>query len=131
MNAARARAATLFVAGLGLLAVAAFAGAGATTSRAADQTHSVTWDRYSLSVDGKRVFLWSGELHPYRLPSPDLWRDVLQKMKANGFNAVSIYVDWGFHSPKPGVYDFTGVRDLDRFLHIATEVGIYVIARPG
>src|SRR6266702_2431515 len=93
--------------------------------------HTVAFDQYSLMVDGKRLYLWSGEFHYWRLPSPDLWRDVLQKMKASGFNATSIYFDWGYHSPAPGVYDFTGVRDVDRLLDIAAEVGIYVIARPG
>src|SRR3954452_23254617 len=93
--------------------------------------HSVTFDKYSLMVDGQRVYLWSGEIHPFRLPNPDLWRDMLQKMKANGYNGVSIYVDWAVHSPKPGVYDFSGVRDMDRFLDIAAEEGLYVMARPG
>ena len=97
---------------------------------AAPAAHTVTYDGYSFSVDGNRTYLWSGEFHPYRLPSPSLWRDVLQKMKAAGFNATSIYFDWGYHSPRPGVYDFTGVRDMDQLLDIAQEVGIYVIARP-
>src|SRR3954447_11855642 len=97
----------------------------------AAHAHTVTFDKYSLKVNGQRVYLWSGEIHPYRLPSPDLWRDVLQKMKANGYNGVSIYVDWSFHSPKPGVYDFNGIRDLDRFLDMAEQEGLYVIARPG
>src|SRR5436305_3166561 len=94
-------------------------------------THAVTFDKYSRTVDGKRLVLWSGEFHYWRLPSPDLWRDVLQKMKAEGFNATSIYFDWGYHSPAPGGYDFSGIRDLDKLLNIAAEVGIYVIARPG
>jgi beta-galactosidase GanA len=94
-------------------------------------THTVTYDGYSLMIDGKRTYVWSGEFHYYRLPSPDLWRDALQKMKAAGFNAASIYFDWAYHSPKPGVYDFTGVRNVDQLLDIANEVGIYVIARPG
>ena len=93
--------------------------------------HTVSYDKYSLKIDGKRLYVWSGEFHYWRLPSPSLWRDVLQKMKAAGFNAVSIYFDWGFHSPKPGVYDFTGVRDVDELLDIAQQTGIYVIARPG
>ena len=93
--------------------------------------HSVTWDAHSVIIDGKPVYLWSGELHPFRVPSPSLWRDMLQKMRSNGYNAVSIYVDWGYESPSQGVYDWTGVRDLDQFLNIAQEVGIYVIARPG
>src|SRR4051812_36647515 len=103
----------------------------AVPARAHADTHTVSWDKYSLMVDGKRVYVWSGEFHPFRLPNPDLWRDILQKMKANGYDAVSIYVDWAYHSPKPGVYDFSGVRDMDRFLDIANEVGLYVIARPG
>ena len=93
--------------------------------------HTITWDQYSLMVDGQRLFLWSGEFHPFRLPSPSLWRDVLQKLKANGYNAVSLYFDWGYHSAKQGVYDFTGVRDMEQVLSLAQEVGLYVIARPG
>jgi beta-galactosidase GanA len=94
-------------------------------------THTVTYDQYSFLIDGQRTYLWSGEFHYYRLPSPDLWRDVLQKMKAAGFNAVSLYFDWAYHSARPGQYDFTGVRDVDKLLSIASAVGIYVIARPG
>src|SRR4051812_46091604 len=101
------------------------------TGAVAGTPHTVTFDQHSLKIDGQRTFIWSGEFHYWRLPSPDLWRDVLQKMKANGYNATSIYFDWAYHSPKQGVYDFTGVRDLDKLLDIAQQVGIYVIARPG
>ncbi|MFI1092510.1 beta-galactosidase [Streptomyces sp. NPDC020917] len=91
----------------------------------------MTYDGYSYKIDGKRVYLWSGEFHYFRLPSQGEWLDVLQKMKAAGFNAVSVYFDWGYHSPAPGVYDFTGVRDVDKLLDMADQLGIYVIARPG
>ncbi|MFE7708118.1 beta-galactosidase [Streptomyces sp. NPDC057486] len=93
--------------------------------------HTVTWDADSLKIDGKRLNIWSGEFHYWRLPSPDQWRDVLQKMKASGFNAVSLYFFWGYHSSKPGSYDFTGIRDIDRLLTMAEQEGLYVIARPG
>ncbi|MEU6404604.1 beta-galactosidase [Streptomyces sp. NPDC046985] len=99
--------------------------------RADGRRHTVGFDRYSLLVDGRRLVLWSGELHPFRLPSPSLWRDVLEKMRAHGYNAVSLYVAWNYHSPAPGQYDFTGVRDLDLFLRTAAETGLYVIVRPG
>lgn len=97
----------------------------------ATQPHRVTFDDYSFLIDGKRIYLWSGEVHPYRLPSPTLWPDIFQKMKAAGFNTASIYFSWGYHSPREGEYDFTGVRDLDRLLNDARDAGIYVIARPG
>ncbi|HEU5158700.1 MAG TPA: beta-galactosidase [Streptosporangiaceae bacterium] len=102
-----------------------------TAARAAAKVHEVTYDRYSIMIDGRRVALQAGEFHYFRLPSPDLWRDVMEKFKAEGFNAVSIYFNWAYHSPKAGVYDFTGVRDVDRLLRTAEDVGLYVIARPG
>lgn len=52
-------------------------------------TTDVTWDQYSLSVKGERVYVFSGEFHYQRLPVPELWLDVFQKLRANGFNAVS------------------------------------------
>lgn len=91
----------------------------------------VSYDARSLMVDGKRLVVWGGEFHPFRLPSPDLWRDILQKMKASGFNSVALYFDWGYHSPKQGVYDFSGIRDIDRLLTMAEEEGLYVITRAG
>ena len=103
----------------------------AARAATAATSHSVTFDKYSLIVDGSRLTLWSGEFHPFRLPSPSLWTDVLQKMRANGYNAVSIYVNWSYHSPAPGSYDFTGVRDLGRFLSAAADVGLFVTVRPG
>ena len=46
-------------------------------------------------IDGRRQLIWAAEIHAFRLPSPDLWRDILQKMKASGFNTVAVYFDWG------------------------------------
>ncbi|MBT3151279.1 beta-galactosidase [Streptomyces sp. CHD11] len=93
--------------------------------------HRVGFDRHSLLVDGRRLMLWSAELHPFRLPSPSLWRDVLQKLRAHGHNAVQVPVPWNYHSPAPGKHDFTGVRDLNLFLDTAAEERLYVVLRPG
>jgi beta-galactosidase GanA len=135
----RARHASVAVLAFAVVAALLIAPAGArgaepqrapTAAVSTAAKHTVSYDGYSLFIDGKRTYIWSGEFHYFRLPSPDLWRDVLQKMKAAGFNAASIYFDWAYHSPTPGGYDFTGVRDVDELLDIADEVGIYVIARP-
>jgi beta-galactosidase GanA len=101
----------------------------ATAPQARPKT--VAWDRHSLIIDGKREMIFGGEFHPFRLPSPSLWRDVIQKMKASGLNAVAFYFAWGYHSAKPGHYDFTGIRNVERALEIAKEEGMYVIARMG
>ncbi len=52
-------------------------------------------------------------------------------MKADGYDAVTVYFDWDYTSPSPGVYDFGGVRDMNEFLNMAQLAGLYVIARPG
>ncbi|WP_262063921.1 beta-galactosidase [Streptomyces sp. STR69] len=114
-----------------LTAAVPAARASAASPARSTAVHQVGYDKYSVTIDGQRVMLWSGEFHYWRLPSPDLWRDVLQKIKASGMNAVSIYFDWAYHSPARGTYDFTGVRDVDKLLDMAQEAGLYVIARPG
>ena len=73
----------------------------------------VGFDHYSITIGGRRVLLWAGEFDYYRLPSPSLWIDRLEELKAAGFNAVSIYFDWDYHSAAPGVYNFSGVRDVN------------------
>jgi beta-galactosidase GanA len=103
----------------------------AAATKPRNQPKKVSWDEHSLMVDGKRIVVWSGEVHPFRLPNPSLWRDVMQKMKAIGFNGVAFYFDWGYHSPAPGVYDFSNVRNVERALEIAEEEGMYIIARTG
>ncbi|KAG8764925.1 hypothetical protein FRC12_007805, partial [Ceratobasidium sp. 428] len=92
---------------------------------------AVTFDQHSLMLDGKRIMVFSGEFHPWRLPSVPLWRDVLEKMKAGGFNAVSIYFHWGITEGKQGTLNFEGHRSVTKFLDVAMSVGILVIIRPG
>lgn len=114
------------------------------------RTNDVLWDEYSLVLKGQRVFIqcvhslpfytlplvycWfisSGEFHPFRLPVPDLWLDVLQKIKAAGFNAISIYTHMGLINPSPGVIDFDGYRALRPLYEAAKQTGIWVVLRPG
>lgn len=75
--------------------------------------------------------IFSGEFHPFRLPVPDLWLDVFQKIKAMGFTGVSFYVDWGLVEGNPGHVVTDGIWSLEKFFQAATEAGIYLIARPG
>ncbi|KAF9465548.1 glycoside hydrolase family 35 protein [Collybia nuda] len=92
---------------------------------------SVTFDQHSVLLDGKRIMFFSGEFHPFRLPAPELWRDVLEKFKAAGFNGVSVYWHWGLSAPNAKEVRFTEHNDLQKFYQIAKEVGILVIVRPG
>lgn len=54
----------------------------------------VTFDNYSLLINGERVMIYSGEFHPFRLPVPSLWLDVFEKIKSLGLNCVSVYLQY-------------------------------------
>lgn len=92
---------------------------------------SVSYDGYSMLIGGKRIYVTAVEFDPWRTPSPSLWLDDLQKAKAEGYDAITVYFDWDYNSPSPGAYDFSGVRDYNEFLNLAQQAGLYVIARPG
>ncbi|ORY13614.1 glycoside hydrolase superfamily [Clohesyomyces aquaticus] len=92
----------------------------------------VQWDHYSFKVNGKRLFVFSGELHYWRIPVPEVWEDLLQKIKAAGFTAFAFYGHWGYHSANNNTLDFTtGAHDFSKLFEIAKRAGLYVIVRPG
>ena len=91
----------------------------------------ISFDKYSLIIDGKRVFIKSGAFHYFRTPGYEMALDRFMKMKAGGYNTVDIYFNWNYHSQKQGEYDFTGVKDVRKVLQAAKETGLFIIARPG
>ncbi|KAH7217574.1 putative beta-galactosidase [Fusarium oxysporum] len=71
-------------------------------------------------------------LHLWRIPVPELWRDIFEKIKAAGFNGISLYEHWGWHAPNNETLDFeTGAHDYKHAFDIAHELGLYVVYRPG
>ena len=72
----------------------------------------------------------SGAIHYFRV-HPDLWEDRLRRLAAMGLNTVETYVAWNFHERRRGEVDFTGPRDLARFIGLAGDLGLDVIVRPG
>lgn len=91
----------------------------------------VTYDKNSLIVDGKRVFIRSGAFHYFRTPGVELAKDRFMKLKAAGYNTVDIYFNANYHSGVEGEYDFSDIKDIRKILETAKEVGLFVIARPG
>ena len=79
---------------------------------------------------GEEFKLYSGAIHYFRTV-PEDWEDRLRKLKACGFNCVETYVCWNWHEPKPGVFDFSGILDLVKFLELAKSLGLWAIVRPG
>ncbi len=80
-------------------------------------------------LNGKKFKIIAGGIHYFRVV-PEYWRDRLEKIKALGCNTVETYIAWNMHEVKRGVFDFTGICDIKRFIETAQELGLYVIVRP-
>ncbi len=85
-------------------------------------------------LNDQPLFIHAGEFHYFRTPT-DQWPHRLELLKQAGFNTVAAYIPWLWHQPVPDVSDLDGhthpMRDLAGFLDLATEMGLYIIARPG
>jgi beta-galactosidase len=91
-------------------------------------TFSIGADDFLL--DGQPFRILSGALHYFRV-HPEQWADRIAKAKLMGLNTIETYVAWNQHSPARGVFDTTGSNDLERFLDLIAEAGMYAIVRPG
>ena len=85
-------------------------------------------------LDGKPVFIYSGEFHYFRCDPKD-WPERLARAKEAGLNAVASYIPWRWHEVKEGSFDFTGKthprRNLMEFLRLVSESGLFFIPRIG
>jgi beta-galactosidase len=92
--------------------------------------HSFRVEDGKFLLDGKPFQIVSGEMHYPRIPRA-YWRARLRMARAMGLNTITTYVFWNEHEPSPGVYDFSGQRDIAEFIREAQSEGLYVILRPG
>ena len=91
---------------------------------------AIDFDGRGFLIHGRREFLASGTLHYPRVPR-QLWRDRLLRIKAAGFNCVETYAFWNLHEPREGKWDFSGDKDLNAYLKLIEELGMYSIVRVG
>ena len=85
--------------------------------------------RDDFYLNGEKFQIISGAIHYFRVV-PEYWQDRLLKLKAMGCNTVETYIPWNFHEPRKGQFDFEGIKDVERFVRTAQEIGLYVILRP-
>uniref|UniRef100_A0A8C8U360 Galactosidase, beta 1 n=1 Tax=Peromyscus maniculatus bairdii TaxID=230844 RepID=A0A8C8U360_PERMB len=94
------------------------------------RTFELDYSQDRFLKDGLPFRYISGSIHYFRIPR-FYWEDRLLKMKMAGLNAIQMYVPWNFHEPQPGQYEFSGDHDVEYFIHLAHELGLLVILRPG
>jgi beta-galactosidase len=90
----------------------------------------IDMDNKGFIINGKRTFLVSAGLEYARIPH-ELWKERLLQLKRGGFNCIEIYTLWNFHEPQEGKFQFSGDQNLDQFLSIVQELGMYSIVRVG
>ncbi|XP_004467740.2 beta-galactosidase-1-like protein 3 [Dasypus novemcinctus] len=83
-----------------------------------------------FTLEGRDFLVLGGSIHYFRVPR-EYWRDRLRKLRACGLNTVTTYVPWNLHEPERGKFDFSGNLDLEAFILLAAELGLWVILRPG
>ncbi|XP_033620327.1 beta-galactosidase-1-like protein 2 isoform X5 [Fukomys damarensis] len=84
----------------------------------------------NFMLEDTTFWIFGGSIHYFRVPR-EYWRDRLLKMKACGLNTLTTYVPWNLHEPERGRFDFSGNLDLEAFILLAAEIGLWVILRPG
>lgn len=80
-------------------------------------------------LDGKPFKIISGAFHYFRT-MPEYWQDRLEKLVNMGCNTVETYIPWNFHEPERGKFLFDGMHDIERFIQLAQNLGLYIIIRP-
>lgn len=90
----------------------------------------ITYNSQYLMKDGRPWFPVMGEMH-YSRYREELWEESLRKMKAGGLEIVSTYVIWLHHEEEKGVFDFSGCRNLRKYLELCGRTGIRVMLRLG
>lgn len=84
-----------------------------------------------LFKNGEPHRIIAGAVHYFRI-HPEQWQDRIDRLVALGVNTLDTYVAWNFHQPyKDAAPDFTGWKDLARFITMAGDAGLDVIVRPG
>jgi beta-galactosidase len=93
-------------------------------------TSSITYDGRSFIIKGNPVYIYSGDIDYCRVPK-ELWRDRLTRIKRSGYNAITFYTFWNFMEPVHGQFHFEDNLDVDAWLSLIEEMGMYAIVRPG
>lgn len=83
-----------------------------------------------LTRDGSPWIPIAGEMHYSRIAA-ERWDTELAKMAAAGIDVVSTYVFWNHHEEREGEWDFSGNRNVRRFVELCARHGLHVIVRLG
>ena len=97
---------------------------------------------YNLKVDNKGILIRQadgtmqpmipvmGEIHFSRVKESD-WEKEIIKMKNGGINVIATYVFWAHHEPANGKFDWSGNRNIRKFVELCGKNDLKVVLRIG
>lgn len=94
------------------------------------QGKSVDFNSYYMIRDGKPFIPVTGEFHYFRFPH-EYWEQEILKIKAGGVNTLTSYIMWNYHEEKEGIFDWSGDKDLRKFVLLCKKHGLDFIIRVG
>ncbi len=90
----------------------------------------ISVNNYYISINDKPIIPITGEFHFSRYPNK-YWDESIKKMKAGGINMIATYVFWNIHEETEGKFNWSGDRDLHKFIELCKQNNIYAIIRIG
>jgi hypothetical protein len=94
------------------------------------QGDRISFTNYYMEWNGKPFIAICGEYHYARYDEKG-WDLEIGKMKMSGINVVATYIFWNHHEETEGSFNWSGNRDLRRFVELCAKRGLHVILRVG
>ncbi len=95
-----------------------------------DKGNSISFSNYFMKYNNKPFFGICGEFHFSRCDK-DRWEDEILKMKMCKINIIATYIIWIFHEEENGIFDWSGNKNLRRFLELCKKHDMFAIIRIG
>ncbi|RZK60534.1 MAG: glycosyl hydrolase family 35, partial [Pedobacter sp.] len=92
--------------------------------------NKISVNNYYISYNNKAIIPVTGEFHFSRYDEK-YWDESIKKIKAGGITMIATYVFWNIHEEKEGTFNWSGNRNLRRFLQLCASNKMEVIIRIG
>lgn len=94
------------------------------------QGNKIDFTNYYMQYKEKPFYAISGEMHFSRI-AEEFWEDEIIKMKMAGITMISTYLFWIHHEEEKGIFDWSGNKNLRKFIELCSKQGIFLVLRVG
>jgi len=91
---------------------------------------TVSYNGQSFMVDGRRIWILGAAMEYARI-CHEQWADRIADAQQAGFNTIVTGCPWIVHEPRPGRFYFDDHADVQHFIRLCADAGLFVILRVG